>query len=109
MRQQARQVAYLVGLFVYFLGQQFGQQFFPADRHCAHFSDDDARGEIGEVQRVLVRQACHHACGKRGDDRVAGSGDVEHLSRHRRDVLGESFLNQRDAFFAARDGQKVQL
>src|SRR5207249_7946869 len=63
-----------------------GAQLVDGDRGGADLGDDHARGVVGEHGSLLECSAGPERQGAGGDDRVAGSGDVEGLARQRREL-----------------------
>jgi hypothetical protein len=57
-----------------------GDEFMLRDRDGADLGDDDAGGEVGELDGGADLEATGDSGGEGGDDGVAGAGDVEDLA-----------------------------
>ena len=83
------------------------EQFPGRGRGGADLADDDAGGVVGEDGRFYGRCASRYREGERGNHRVAGAGNVEHLLRHRGNVERLlPALAEQHAQFAERDEQE---
>src|SRR4051812_23357632 len=62
------------------------EQLLVGDACRSELADDDAAGAVGDRHRLPKAEARGEQCRQRGDDRVAGAGDVEDLARLGRDA-----------------------
>ena len=84
-------------------------ELFAADGVRAEFGDDDARGEVGHVGTVSGAHAARKAHGEDGDDRIAGTGDIEDFLCLGRDMDNLVIADEGQALFRARDDDIANL
>ncbi|SST07125.1 Uncharacterised protein [Acinetobacter baumannii] len=85
-------------------------QFGRADRRGTQLADHDAGGQVGQAHRGRQLLAGGKRRGQGGDDRIAGTGDVEHFPRPRRQVQGRlAMAEQGHAMLAAGHQQGTEV
>ena len=88
-------------------GQRFNQIGL-CNWHGADFAHYHASGDVGELQGFKRRKFVQQTSGQRGNHGVAGARNVEYFLRGGGQMV-RAFIQQRNAFLATRDGQKIQI
>jgi len=76
------------------------EQLLPVDRRGPNLADDDSRSEVGQAEGIIKADVGEQRCGERGNDRIAGAGDIKDLAGDRWENAESPRIEMTDPRFA---------